>query len=283
MYICQSKSSNLSLLTGLSLVSICLFCMSVPLFLLCKLVHLYQFSRFHIYVLIFNIFISTNIQGLSELLHKAISVASVCKIDYGRWQGKVQGDPQGAIEEAQVRENDGLELIRSSQTSNKGQAAALLSNSVCIQFLSSGSTILWSDCFFLNPLPASTHLWPEMLHVKQQLLSRVALRLLLLHPWCLSHGDSTSTSSIHFHKFHPLPLSQTECGDVLGSPWRRVDQFSMVTATSYLSQGKYWTVEKLFCFFLVPLAFMNQHKQKPKQVLIFIHLDPSGLPQWLRW
>ena len=199
MYVCQSQSSNLSLLTGLSLVSICLFCMSVPLFPLCKLVHLYQFSRFHVYVLIFNIFILTNIQGLSDLLHKAISVASVCKIDYGRWQGKVQGDPQGAIEEAQVRENDGLELIRSSQTSNKRQAAALLSNSVCIQFLSSGSPILWSDCFSLNPLPASTHLWPEMLHVKQQLLSRVSIRLLLLHPWCLSHGHSTSTSSIHLH------------------------------------------------------------------------------------
>ena len=64
-------------------------------------------------------------------------------------------------------------------------------------------------------------------------------------------------------------LSQTECGHVLGSPWRRVDQFSVVTATLYLSQGKYWIVEKLSCFFLVPLAFMNQHEQKPKKVLFF--------------
>ena len=88
-------------------------------------------------MLIFNIFILTNIQGLSDLLHKAISVASVCKIDYGRWQGKGQEDPQGATEETQVREIDGLELIRSSQTSSKRQDAALLSNPVCIQFLSS--------------------------------------------------------------------------------------------------------------------------------------------------
>ena len=173
--------------------------MSVPLFPLCKLVHLYQFSRFHIHVLIFNIFILTNIQGLSDLLHKAISVASVCKIDYGRWQGKGQEDPQGATEETQVREIDGLELIRSSQTSSKRQDAALLSNPVCIQFLSSWSPVLWSDCLFLNPLPASTHLWAERLHVKQQLLSRVAIRPLLLHLWCFSPGDSTSTSSIHLH------------------------------------------------------------------------------------
>ena len=259
MYICQSQSSNLFLLTGLSLVSICLFCMSVPLFPLCKLVHLYQFSRFHIYVLIFNIFISTNIQGLSELLHKAISVASVCKTDYGRWQGKVQGDPQGAIEEAQVRENDGLELIRSSQTSNKGQAAALLSNSVCIQFLSSGSTILWSDCFFLNPLPASTHLWPEMLHVKQQLLSHVALRLLLLHPSCLSHGDSTSTSSIHFHS---LRLNVGMCWAVLEGG---------LTSSLWLQPPRIWAkgsiglLKSCFAFFWCPwLSWININRNPSK-------------------
>ena len=36
------------------------FAMSVSLFLLCKLVHLYHFSRFHIYVLIYSISINTD-------------------------------------------------------------------------------------------------------------------------------------------------------------------------------------------------------------------------------
>ena len=46
------------------LVSICLFSTSVSLFLPCKLVHLYHFSRFHIYELIYDICFS-----LSDLLH----------------------------------------------------------------------------------------------------------------------------------------------------------------------------------------------------------------------
>ena len=46
------------------LVSIRLFSASVSLFLPCKPVHLYHFSRFHIYALIYNIFFS-----LSDLLH----------------------------------------------------------------------------------------------------------------------------------------------------------------------------------------------------------------------
>ena len=46
------------------LVSIHLFSTSVSLFLPCKLVHLYQFSRFHIYALIYDICFS-----LSDLLH----------------------------------------------------------------------------------------------------------------------------------------------------------------------------------------------------------------------
>ena len=46
------------------LVSIRLFCTSVFLFLPCKLVHLYHFSRFHIYVLIYDICFS-----LSDSLH----------------------------------------------------------------------------------------------------------------------------------------------------------------------------------------------------------------------
>ena len=37
--------------------SICLLSMSVSLFLLCKQVRLYNFSRFHIYALIYNIFL----------------------------------------------------------------------------------------------------------------------------------------------------------------------------------------------------------------------------------
>ena len=46
------------------LVSICLFSTSVSLFLPCKPVHLYHFSRFHIYALIYDICFS-----LSNLLH----------------------------------------------------------------------------------------------------------------------------------------------------------------------------------------------------------------------
>ena len=46
------------------LVSICLFSTSLSLFLPCKPVHLYHFSRFHIYALIYNICFS-----LSDLLH----------------------------------------------------------------------------------------------------------------------------------------------------------------------------------------------------------------------
>ena len=46
------------------LVSIHLFSTSVSLFLPCKPVHLYHFSRFHIYVLIYNICFS-----LSDVLH----------------------------------------------------------------------------------------------------------------------------------------------------------------------------------------------------------------------
>ena len=45
-------------------VSIRLFSTSVSLFLPCKLVHLYHFSRFHIYAFIYNICFS-----LSDLLH----------------------------------------------------------------------------------------------------------------------------------------------------------------------------------------------------------------------
>ena len=46
------------------LVSICLFSTSVSLFLPCKPVHLYHFSRFHVYALIYSICFS-----LSDLLH----------------------------------------------------------------------------------------------------------------------------------------------------------------------------------------------------------------------
>ena len=46
------------------LVSICLFSASVSQFLPCRQVHLYHFSRFHIYALIYDIYFS-----LSDLLH----------------------------------------------------------------------------------------------------------------------------------------------------------------------------------------------------------------------
>ena len=58
VYICQSQSPNSSHPPpphhSPRLVSIRLFCTSVSLFLPRKLVHLYHFSRFHIYVLIYD-------------------------------------------------------------------------------------------------------------------------------------------------------------------------------------------------------------------------------------
>ena len=63
MYTCQSQSPNSSHYPP-PLVSIHLFSMSVSPFLLWKQVHLYHFSRFHIYVLRYNICFS-----LSDLLH----------------------------------------------------------------------------------------------------------------------------------------------------------------------------------------------------------------------
>ena len=53
--ICQSQSPNSSPHCFPPLVSICLFSTSVSLFLPCKPVHLYHFSRFHIYALIYDI------------------------------------------------------------------------------------------------------------------------------------------------------------------------------------------------------------------------------------
>ena len=69
MYICQSQSPNSShhhhhLRHFPPLVSIRLFSTSVSLFLPCKPVRLYHFSRLHIYVLIYAICFS-----LSDLLH----------------------------------------------------------------------------------------------------------------------------------------------------------------------------------------------------------------------
>ena len=65
IHICQSQSPNSSHPPRPfpPLVSIHLFCTSVALFLPCKPVHLHHFSRFHIYVLIYNFF------SLSDLLH----------------------------------------------------------------------------------------------------------------------------------------------------------------------------------------------------------------------
>ena len=69
VYICQSQSPNSSHQHHLHpnlppLVSISLFSTSVSLFLSCKPVHLYPFSRFHIYVFIYDICFP-----LSDLLH----------------------------------------------------------------------------------------------------------------------------------------------------------------------------------------------------------------------
>ena len=61
---CQSQFSNSSYPPFLPPVSTRLFSASVSLFLLCKYAHLYHFSRFHIYALIYDICFS-----LSDLLH----------------------------------------------------------------------------------------------------------------------------------------------------------------------------------------------------------------------
>ena len=67
VYICQSQSPNSSHPSSPRfppLVSICLSSTSVSLFLPYKLVHLYHFSRFHIYALIYDICFS-----VSDLRH----------------------------------------------------------------------------------------------------------------------------------------------------------------------------------------------------------------------
>ena len=69
VYICQSQSPNSSHHHQTPhhfppLVPIRLFSTSVSLYLPCKPVHLYRFSRFHIYALIYDICFS-----LSDLLH----------------------------------------------------------------------------------------------------------------------------------------------------------------------------------------------------------------------
>ena len=66
--ICVNPNLPIPPTTPLSpMVSIHLFSTSVSLFLLCKQDHLYHFSSFHIYVLIYDIFFS-----LSDLLHSVL-------------------------------------------------------------------------------------------------------------------------------------------------------------------------------------------------------------------
>ena len=59
------------------LVSIRLFSTSVPLFLPCKQVHLYHFSRFHIYVLIYDICFSlSDLTSLYTTVSRSIYVST---------------------------------------------------------------------------------------------------------------------------------------------------------------------------------------------------------------
>lgn len=184
-------------------------------------------------------------------------MASVCKIDYGRQQGKEQGDPWGVTEEAQEGEKDGLELKRSSQTANQRQGVALQSNPVCIQLLSSWTPILWSDIFLLNPRPAFTHLWTEILPVKQQLLSRVATRLV---PCGTTPPQVQSTSTVLSDL--PLCLNVGICWAVLEVG---LTSSLMVIVTTSLSQGKYWTGENLFYLFLVLLLSWINRNRNPSR------------------
>ena len=62
MYICQSQSCSSSHPPLRPLVSILLFSTSVSLFLPCKQVHLYHFSRFHIYALPYDICFSLSLR-----------------------------------------------------------------------------------------------------------------------------------------------------------------------------------------------------------------------------
>ena len=70
MCICQSQSPNSSHPSLSPLVSIHFFSTFVSLFLLCKYVHLYHFSRFHIDVFIYNICFSLSDFTLITFLYQ---------------------------------------------------------------------------------------------------------------------------------------------------------------------------------------------------------------------
>ena len=69
--VCQSQSPNSSHLLLPQLKSICLFCMSVSLFLFCKSDNLYNFSRFSIQ----NIFNKCNYEGFPGFSEKTDKMA----------------------------------------------------------------------------------------------------------------------------------------------------------------------------------------------------------------
>ena len=76
MYICQSQSPNSSHPPFSPSVSIHLFSTSLSLFLPCEQVHLYHFSKFHIYALIYNIFFSFWLTSLCMTVSRSIYVST---------------------------------------------------------------------------------------------------------------------------------------------------------------------------------------------------------------
>ena len=93
VYICQSQSPNSSHhhrpCHFHPLLSIRLFSTSVSQFLPCKLVHLYHFSRFHIYALIYDIFVFLFLTSICMTVSRSIHVSTNDSISFLLWLGNI--------------------------------------------------------------------------------------------------------------------------------------------------------------------------------------------------